>query len=112
MLYPLSAPLTDYLILSIIGREDSYGYQITQQLKTVSTMKDSALYPILRRLSDNRLVETYDQPFQGRNRKYYRITEAGRLQHAALGNEWQKHLMELDKIINGGESTENGNDNE
>lgn len=112
MLYPLSPPLMDYLILSIIDREDSYGYQITQQLKTVSTMKDSALYPILRRLSDNQLVETYDQPFQGRNRKYYRITEAGRRQHATLGREWKTYLKELDKIISGERNAENGKDNE
>lgn len=99
MIYPLSAPLLDYLILSIVSRQDSYGYQISQQLKEVSSLKDSALYPVLRRLSENGFVETYDKQFQGRNRKYYRITKEGRAHCTDLGKEWKRHLSGLDRII-------------
>ncbi|MDD6307011.1 MAG: PadR family transcriptional regulator, partial [Clostridiales bacterium] len=84
MIYPLSPPLLEMLILSIIEKGDSYGYLISQQLKEVSNLKDSALYPVLKRLSENGYVEVYDQQFQGRNRKYYRITQAGVLQYEML----------------------------
>ena len=68
MIYPLSTPLLEFLILSVVSRDDSYGYEISQQLKTVSNTKDSTLYPILKRLQENGLVDTYDQQFEGLNR--------------------------------------------
>lgn len=113
MIYPISAPLLDFLILSIVRDRDSYGYQISQQLKSVSSMKDSTLYPILRRLSENGFVVTYDQPFQGRNRKYYRITEAGRKQWQFQYEEWQAYIASIEEIINEENIFhEGGNDNE
>lgn len=101
MIYPFTAPLLDFLVLSIIKKEDSYGYQISQQLKSVASMKDSTLYPILKRLSDSGYVDTYDQPFQGRNRKYYRITDSGCQQQELLLNEWKSYLQAIDAIIQG-----------
>ena len=107
MVYPLTPPLLDLLILSIIRQEDSYGYQISQQLKGLSNMKDSALYPILRRLSDNGYVETYDQPYQGRNRKYYRITPSGRLKYRFLYEEWLSHTAAVNHILIGRDNENN-----
>ena len=56
MTLPLSAPMLDLLVLSVIAEEDAYGYQIGRIIKRASaTMKDSALYPILKRLQENHL---------------------------------------------------------
>lgn len=104
MVYPLTPPMLDLMILSIVNKEDSYGYQISQQLKGLSNMKDSALYPILRKLSDNGYVETYDQPYQGRNRKYYRITPPGRLQCSYLYKEWLSYTQAVNRIIIGNDA--------
>ena len=113
MIYPFTAPLLDFLVLSIIRKEDSYGYQISQQLKSVSAMKDSTLYPILKRLSDSGYVDTYDQPFQGRNRKYYRITETGIRQQELLFNDWKTYTGAIDAIIcHQGELMKGGNEDE
>lgn len=113
MIYPFNAPLLDFLVLSIIRKEDSYGYQISQQLKSVASMKDSTLYPILKRLSDSGYVDTYDQPFQGRNRKYYRITDSGRQQQELLLEEWNAYTQAINAIIKGqGELMKGGNDDE
>ncbi|NLL76298.1 MAG: helix-turn-helix transcriptional regulator [Clostridiales bacterium] len=111
MIYPISAPLLDFLMLSIVRQQDSYGYQISQQLKKVSGMKDSTLYPILRRLSDNGFVVTYDQPFQGRNRKYYRITDSGEKQWQFLCQEWQQYTAAIEEIINKKEEFQVGGNN-
>ncbi len=100
MVYPLNQPLTELLVLSIINQEDSYGYQISQQLKEVSDMKDSALYPVLRRLSENEYVEIYDQQFQGRNRKYYCITDPGKNQVEFLKQEWKDYVKVINRIVN------------
>ena len=113
MVYPFNAPLLDFLVLSIIRKQDSYGYQISQQLKSVASMKDSTLYPILKRLSDSGYVDTYDQPFQGRNRKYYRITESGCRQQELLFSEWKAYTQAINDIIQGQmEATEGGKENE
>ena len=99
MIYPLNPVLMELLVLALICREDSYGYQISQQLKHVSSMKDSTLYPVLRRLADNHYVDIYDQQFQGRNRKYYRITKAGKQQREFLEREWQAHILAVSGIL-------------
>lgn len=101
MIYPLSPPLMELLILSIIEKEDSYGYQISQQLKIVSDLKDSTLYPVLRRLSEYGFVQAYDRQYQGRNRKYYRITEAGKQQCRLLEKEWQNYTNIIGVILRG-----------
>ena len=50
MTFTLNTPMFDFLVLSIIAEGDAYGYQISQIIKRVSDTKDSALYPILKKL--------------------------------------------------------------
>ena len=103
MTLPLSAPMLDLLVLSVIAEEDAYGYQIGRIIKRASaTMTDSALYPRLKRLQENHFVETYDRQFQGRNRKYYTITDAGRQYLAELTEEWERYRTVVDDIVKGG----------
>lgn len=106
MVYPLNQPLTELLLLSIISQNDSYGYIISQRLKKVSNLKDSALYPILKRLSDQNDVEIYDQQFQGRNRKYYRITKKGEEHCQELRSEWSQYCNDINAIINALQETD------
>lgn len=102
MTFTLNAPMMDFLVLSIIAEDDAYGYQISQIIKRASNTKDSALYPILKRLQESGYVETYDRQFQGRNRKYYRITSSGRQRQAKLLQEWEKYKFIIDNIVKGG----------
>ncbi len=101
MVYPLTPPLTEMLMLSIVNRGDSYGYQISQRLKPVSCMKDSALYPVLKRLSENGYIEAYDKIFQGRNRKYYQMTDTGRAYFKMLSDEWTLYVAQVQSIMEG-----------
>ena len=77
--------------------------EISQQLKTVTNTKDSTLYPILKRLQGNGLVVTYDQQYQGRNRRYYQITPEGRGVCQYLENEWRLYVNAIYEIAHGGE---------
>ena len=97
--YPLSSLLIECLILSIVEREDSYGYEISQTVKLVSNIKESTLYPILRKLEQNGYLHTYSQEFQGRNRKYYSITDSGKEQLIFLKKEWNEYYHTIDDII-------------
>ena len=102
MAFPLTAPLLDFLVLSVITEGDAYGYQISQIFKRAAPMKDSALYPVLKRLQEHGFVNTYDRQYQGRNRKYYQITAAGRSRQAELLKEWNEFKFIIDDIIKGG----------
>ena len=108
MIYQLGSTLTDAIVLAIISRGDAYGYSISQQVKKVADIKLSTLYPALRRLQQKGYLETYDQPYQGRNRKYYVITEAGKQQYQFYMEEWKKYRMEVEEIMMGGMENEQG----
>ena len=64
--FPVSALLIEYLILTIVDSRDSYGYEMSQTIKLVADIKESTLYPILKRLEKAGYVTTYSQEFQGR----------------------------------------------
>ncbi len=110
MTFPLNPVLMELLILALICQKDSYGYQISQQMKRVSNLKDSSLYPVLRRLADSHYVDIYDQQFQGRNRKYYRITEAGKQQKEFLEKEWKAYIHAVGEILETGSQAGKGED--
>ena len=99
--YPVSAVLTECLILSVVEQQDSYGYEISQTVKMVASIKESTLYPILRRLETDGYLTTYSEEFQGRKRKYYSITDDGKKQLEFLHQEWNSYRDTIDGIIEG-----------
>ncbi len=99
--YPVSAVLTECLILSVVEQQDSYGYEISQTVKMVAAIKESTLYPILRKLETGGYLTTYSEEFQGRKRKYYSITEEGRRQLEYLRKEWREYCNTVDDIVEG-----------
>lgn len=101
MYFPTSATMIEFLILSIVERQDSYGYEISQTVKLLANIKESTLYPILKKLEKAGYMTTYMQEYQGRKRKYYSITEEGKAQLIFLKGEWQSYKDTLDGIIEG-----------
>ena len=88
MSFPISSGLLDAMVLSVVDRSDTYGYEMTQMLRQAVDVSESTLYPVLRRLQKNGMLEVYDMPYLGRNRRYYRITECGKEQLYELRHEW------------------------
>lgn len=71
------------ILLSIISNEDSYGYEIIKKVKAISKdrieFKDGTLYPVLHKLENKGLIESYWKiTDSGRKRKYYRICQKGK----------------------------------
>lgn len=102
MYYPVSSLFIECIILSVVEQHDSYGYEISQTVKRVAAIKESTLYPILSKLQKSGYLSTYTQVYQGRNRKYYSMTDEGRAQLAYLREEWANYRDALDDIIEGG----------
>ncbi|WP_028509144.1 PadR family transcriptional regulator [Ruminococcus sp. NK3A76] len=97
--FPISAALLDSMVLAIVEKEDTYGYEITRNLREVADVSESTLYPVLRRLQKNMLLETYDREYMGRNRRYYRVTAKGITALDEYKSEWQHHKEMVDKIL-------------
>ena len=101
MTYQLAAPLLDACVLAIINQEDTYGYTLTQKVKELVDISESTLYPVLRRLQKENYLATYDQPYQGRNRLYYRITEEGIAKLKFYKDEWEVYKSNIDVLLGG-----------
>ena len=99
MAFPVSAALLDALVLSVVSKEDTYGYKITQEIREAMDMSESTLYPVLRRLLKNNFLESYDQEYMGRNRRYYKITDEGLKQVEDYQSEWIIYKEKIDKLM-------------
>jgi len=106
MTFQLGSALLDACVLAIVDKEDAYGYSLTQQIQSVMDISESTLYPVLRRLQKANYLTTYDQPYQGRNRRYYQITDQGRIRLLELLKEWQKYKEMIDCVLIGGKKDE------
>ena len=50
MAFKIESSLLDACALAILKRGDTYGYEITQEMKKSIVVSESTLYPVLRRL--------------------------------------------------------------
>ena len=77
MVFHTGAALLDAIVLAVVSMEETgtYGYRITQDVRKVIDVSESTLYPVLRRLQKDECLEVYDRQFEGRNRRYYKVTE-------------------------------------
>lgn len=101
MIFNTGAALLDAIVLAIVAREEigTYGYKITQDVRSVIEISESTLYPVLRRLLKDECLEVYDQEFGGRNRRYYKITERGRRQLTLYRQEWAAYIRNINAIL-------------
>jgi len=103
MAFKIESSLLDACALAILKRGDTYGYEITQEMKSAIKISESTLYPVLRRLQKEDLCRTYDQPYQGRNRRYYSITEKGQAQLLEYRKQWEDYKRAINKLMDGNE---------
>ncbi len=104
MTFQLAAPLLDACVLAIVEQGDAYGYTLTVRVKEIVDISESTLYPVLRRLQKDACLTTYDQPYQGRNRRYYKITDVGRERLAFYRQEWEHYKNNIDELLSVGEA--------
>ena len=94
----------DSLLLSLIGQQPMYGYQIIKELEKRSQgyfkFKEGTLYPALHRLEKAGLVVgKWQMLLNGRPRRYYHITTKGRSKLAMERTQWQDFLNAMNLII-------------
>mgnify|MGYP005807168571 CR=1 FL=1 len=101
MVFNTGAALLDAIVLAVVSRkaEGTYGYKITQDVREVIDISESTLYPVLRRLMKDECLEVYDLAIDGRNRRYYKITEKGRAQLNLYQGEWVRYAAKITRIL-------------
>lgn len=90
------------LVLSAVDQSDTYGYKITQDVRSVVEVSESTLYPVLRRLQKDGYLAAYDQEYAGRNRRYYTITPQGKERLAESRDEWKDYRVKIENLLFGG----------
>lgn len=88
----LKRGLLDICVLAAIKNEDSYGYKIIKDMKPYLELSESTLYTILKRLEAAKLLTVRSMEHEGRLRKYYHITEAGRGRIEEFKEDWKEIL--------------------
>lgn len=97
---------TSILILSLLDKEDMYGYKIVHELKVLSKnvfeLKEGTLYPMLHSLENEKAIESYwFNTENGKRRKYYKITRSGKKLLADKKSEWRIYTRAIDSVIGG-----------
>ena len=96
------------VLLAILeqAKEPLYGYQIAKQLEEAAAdgvpVKQGTLYPVLRSMNDNGLLESSVEPsVSGPPRKYYTITSEGREVLGQWNAEWTRTRDFVDAVLKG-----------
>ncbi len=96
----LKKGVLELCVLSLLSGGDSWGYDIAMRLAKAIGMGEGTVYPLMRRMQADGLVETYlaESP-SGPPRKYYRLTAAGRGRLTAQKGEWNAFAAAVNDIL-------------
>jgi len=92
------------VVLAVLSQlaEEQYGYQILKQLAEEGLEVDQGtLYPLLRRLESQGLLESRWRVEEARPRRYYVISAAGRMVLPRLQGEWAKIVSTIQPLLVG-----------
>jgi DNA-binding PadR family transcriptional regulator len=82
------------LVLAVLAslKQPLYGYSLRKQLQDAGVeIDEGTLYPLVRRLAEQGLLDSEWQQAEGRERRYYQLSAQGQQLLSQLSEEWQ-HL--------------------
>jgi PadR family transcriptional regulator, regulatory protein PadR len=92
------------LILGVLSRlaVSEYGYSLVQTLEQEGfPIEPGTLYPLLRRLEKQGLLDSTWDTSENRPRKYYKLSDQGQKIYAELIVEWQKISASITALVKG-----------
>lgn len=98
----------DTIVLSILSKEDSYGYRIAREIETISEglypIKETTLYSTFHRLEKNHYIISYfGDETNGKRRTYFKITPEGSRYLQEKCDEWKIIKKVINKFTEGRE---------
>jgi PadR family transcriptional regulator PadR len=98
----LKKGVLELCVLALLSSADAYGYEIASRLAKGIGMGEGTVYPLMRRMQADGLVETYlVESSAGPPRKYYKLTAAGRASFTAQKAEWSQFSLAVNEILGG-----------
>lgn len=91
------------LILSVLSQLDKpqYGYSLVQKLSEKGIeIEVGTLYPLLRRLEKQELLESSWEIEDARPRRYYFLSRTGREVYAKMCDEWRQMVSSINGLTN------------
>ena len=99
--------ILELVILSLLARDDAYASDIIKELKqTKLIVVEGTLYPLLTRLKNGELLTyRWEESTQGPPRKYYTLTEKGRIFLGQLNTTWDELVSAVNHVKNNNPSS-------
>lgn len=90
----------DMCVLAVLAGGDSYAYELVATLSKTMDISEGTIYPLMRRLQAESWVYTYlVESVSGPSRKYYSLTEQGRVSLAKMQTEWSEFVSEVSTVL-------------
>jgi len=90
----------ELIVLLSVNKKDIYGYELIEEVSKVVDVNDGTIYPLLKRLTNEKYFETYlVESNEGPSRKYYRITGLGKKRLKELNKSWNNFSDSVNKFI-------------
>ena len=90
------------IVLAVLSRlkQEQYGYSLKRSLSEAGVeIDEGTLYPLLRRLEGQGLLESHWSIEQERPRRYYRISAAGKEVLRGLTREWKTLTGTIERLL-------------
>lgn len=97
----------EFCVLSLLGDEELYGFELVRRLSEVDGMvtSEGTIYPLLSRLRrDGWVTTSWVESESGPPRRYYALSKEGRRALASFTDEWVRFRDAVDALMLG-EST-------
>ncbi|MGG7620896.1 PadR family transcriptional regulator [Bacillus coreaensis] len=94
--------IMDGCVLAVIEKETVYGYELSKKLQDIglSDVSEGTIYPVLLRLQKNGLIHGEMKPSEsGPNRKYYYLTDAGKMALETITLEWEQVFLPVHSLF-------------
>ncbi len=97
----------DLCVMALLSKKDCYGFELASAVSRYIDMSEGTVYPLLKRLKDEALLETYlMESREGPPRKYYKLTAEGTQHFAQLLEQWRAFAKSVETMIQGLEGGE------
>jgi PadR family transcriptional regulator PadR len=91
----------EFLILSVIARGETYGYELIQRLKSLDDLplSESTVYPILERLRSDGALQMRTEPSRsGPDRRYYSLSKLGEHRMREMNRYWDRLSRSIESL--------------
>src|SRR5690606_7072052 len=90
-------------VLVLLDKQDRYGYELVQKISEQIAISEGTVYPLLRRLTKEGYFTTYlKESSEGPPRKYYKLTDNGRVFLHELLQQWDEFTTGVNQLIKEG----------